>query len=298
MQVYQCKDCKRRFRNHRRKPTRTEAQIWHEYVFKKQVLRELKDDYNLDKKTLHKYLETYIVKTKSHTPRALHIVVDALYFRKRKHSVTWCAVVFRDPLKKENLWWGFGPVETHHLYEEGRRDLEALGYIILGVTGDGMSCIRKVFEDLPFQMCLVHMERVVTSKISHKPKLEAGVVLLALTKTLGKCHSVLWKERFEKYIEKFRDFLNEKTYHPDSRVWSFTHKEIRGATMSLKLFLPYLFTYETVRALPQTTNTLEGHFSHIRDIIRIHRGISNTLLRKVLSSIFLESTIAPKKKKG
>ena len=258
----------------------------------------MQEDYSLNKKTLKNYLENYQVEEKKHNPRTLFVLVDALYFRKRKNSLTWCFVVFRDPKEKENLWWGYGQREHHSLYLEGRLALEKLGYAILGVTGDGMSCIRRVFDDISFQMCLVHMERIVTRKISHKPQTEAGQVLLALVKTLGTCHSSLWKERFNKYIDRYRSFLNEKTYHPLSGARSWTHEELRSATMSLKLFEPYLFTYETIVGLSQTTNSLEGHFSHIRDIIRIHRGISNHLLQKVLSSIFLASTIAPKKKKG
>ena len=295
VQTYECKSCGKRFRNKRKKHTKTEERIWYDYVFKKQVLRELHEEYSLDKKTLKTYLENYVVKEKRHIPRSLFVVVDALYFRKKKHSDTWCYVVFRDLMAKENLWWGYGEKEHHTLYLEGRIALEKLGYVFLGATGDGMSCIRKAFDDIPFQMCLVHMERIVTRKISHNPQTEAGRVLFALTKTLGHCSPSLWKERFNKYIEQYRLFLNEKTIHPEGN-WSWTHEDVRSATLSLKLFLPYLFTYETTKDLSQTTNTLEGHFSHIRDIIRIHRGISNHLLQKVLASIFLASTIAPKKR--
>lgn len=297
VQTYQCTSCKRRFRNERKKHTETESRVWHDYVFKKQVVRELKEEYCLDKRTLHHYLENYIVPAKEHTPRALFAVVDALYFRKKKHTTPWCAVVFRDPFQKENLWWGFGPVESHALYALGRRELEALGYTLLGVTGDGLAMIRKVFTD-PFQMCLVHMERIVIRKLTRNPKTEAGQVLLALTRTLKDASSVLWRERFREYVERYRDFLNERTHHHESGTWSWTHQELRSAVLSLKQFEPYLFTHEIVRSLPQTTNTLEGHFGHIRDIVRVHRGISDSLLRKVLCAIFLESTIAPKKKRG
>jgi len=271
--------------------------VWYDYVFKKQVLRELKEDYQLDKRTLHQYLMNHIVPTKEHTPRALFVVVDALYFRKKKHATPWCAVVFRDPQQKENLWWGFGPVESHALYAQGRVHLETLGYALLGVTGDGIAMLRKVFADIPFQMCLVHMERIIVRKITRNPQTEAGKVLLALVRTLRDTPSVFWRERFMQYIERYRDFLNERTYHPESGTSSWTHQELRSAVLSLKQFEPYLFTHETVRALPQTSNTLEGHFGHIRDIVRVHRGISDELLRKVLCAIFLASTIAPRKKK-
>ena len=234
---------------------------------------------------------------KAHTPRALFVVVDAIYFRKKKNTEPWCAVVFRDPIAHENLWYGFGNVENHNLYLQGKVYLESLGYAFLGATGDGFSCIRKTFNDIPFQMCLVHMERIVVRKITRNPKLEAGVVLLALIKTLGRCPSNIWKDRFKKYIEKYRDFLNEKSINLETGISFWTHKELRSAVLSVQMFLPYLFTYETVKSISQTTNSLEGHFGHVRDIVRIHRGISNSLLRKVLSSIFLASTIAPKSKK-
>lgn len=261
--------------------------------------RELQETYSLGKRSIHLFLEKYVLPIKVHEPRALFVVVDATYFRKVKNTEPWCAVVFRDPVRKENIWFGFGDTETHNLYMEGRKSLEALGYVILGVTGDGFSCIRKVFSDIPFQMCLVHMERIVVRKITRKPKLEAGQVLLALIKSVSSSSSIVFRERFSKYIEMYRDFLNEKTLHSESGISSWTHQELRSAVLSVQTFLPYLFSYEKTKELSKTTNSLESHFGHVKDILRIHRGISTSLLKKVLSSIFLVSTIAPKtKKKG
>jgi hypothetical protein len=297
VQVYECKNCGVRFRNKRREHFKKEKDIWFDFVFKKQVHRELVEKYHLDKRTVHSFLEKYVLPIKAHTPRALFVVVDATYFRKQKNTTPWCAVVFRDPIAKENLWYGFGDVENHNLYLQGRVYLESLGYVIMGVTGDGIACLRKVFNDIPFQMCLVHMERIVLRKITRKPKLEAGIVLLALVRTLSKCSSFVFKERFKKYIEKYRDFLNEKTMNFETGIPFWTHRELRSAVQSLQMFLPYLFSYEKTKELSQTTNSLEGHFSHVKDIVRIHRGISTFLLRKVLSSIFLVSTIAPKNRK-
>ena len=122
-------------------------------------------------------------------------------------------------------------------------------------------------------------------------------MFFALVKTLGKCPSNIFKERFKKYVEKYRDFLNEKSFNPETGRDDWTHRELHSAVLSVMTFLPYLFAYETTKELSQTSNSLEGHFSHIKDIVRIHRGISTSLLRKVLSSIFLVSTIAPKNRK-
>jgi len=67
--------------------------------------------------------------------------------------------------------------------------------------------------------------------------------------------------------------------------------------MSLWRFLPHLFTFEQNKNIPKTTNSLEGHFSHMSDIVGVHRGLSRPQMEKVLHSILLASTIAPTKKK-
>ena len=78
---------------------------------------------------------------------------------------------------------------------------------------------------------------------------------------------------------------------------SLTHEPLYKATMSLWRFLPYLFTFETNKNIPKTTNSLEGHFSHIKNIVGVHRGLSRKQRERVLHSILLASTIAPTKKK-
>ncbi len=77
----------------------------------------------------------------------------------------------------------------------------------------------------------------------------------------------------------------------------YTHRNFRKAVLSLEFFIPFLFTYEQNKNIPNTTNSLEGHFSHLKDILEIHRGLSRPLKEKVISSILLASSIAPNKKK-
>lgn len=176
--------------------------------------------------------------------------------------------------------------------------MEKLGYKILSVTGDGFGGLRAVFKDIPFQMCHVHMERIVTKGTTKKPILEAGKALLALVKTLHqKIDSESFKFYLNKYLEKYRDFLNEKTLNPLTGKTDWTHEPLRKAALSLLHFLPYLSTFEKDKNIPRTTNSLEGHFSHVRDIFRIHRGLKKKRAERFLHSIFLASTIAPSKKK-
>lgn len=147
-------------------------------------------------------------------------------------------------------------------------------------------------------MCHVHMEIIVTRGTTKKPILEAGKALLALVKTLHQgIDSGTFKNYLNKYLEKYRDFLNEKTINSLTGKSDWTHEPLRRAAFSLLHFLPHLFTFEKDKNISRTTNSLEGHFSHIRDIMRIHRGLKRKQAEKVLHSILLASTIAPSKKK-
>jgi hypothetical protein len=266
-------------------------------VFEKQTLRELKKKEGHDKRTLKNYLDAYEVPTKEHTPRSINLVADALYFGERNEDTSWCAVAFRDPKEKENLWWDFGKTETTSIYTKGRTRLEELGYDIRSLTGDGFSGLRAAFWGIPFQMCQVHMERIVTTGTTKHPQLEAGSVLLALIHTLHETDRLTFTTRVKHYMERYGDFLNEKTTSQTSGETFFTHEPLRKAALSLVRLLPYLFTFEQDRNIPKTTNSLEGHFGHIRDIVEVHRGLRRAHKEKVLSSIFLASTIAPSDEK-
>ncbi len=181
---------------------------------------------------------------------------------------------------------------------EGRKYLESLGYIILSVTGDGFGGLRQAFHDIPFQMCHVHMERIVVNGTTRKPLLEAGRGLLALTRSLHqKIEGETFKYYLKKYLEKYQSFLNEKTINEETGESFLTHEPLHKAVISLVRFIPYLFIFEMNKNISRTTNSLEGHFSHIRDIVGVHRGLSRSQMEKVLHSIFLASTIAPTKKK-
>lgn len=140
------------------------------------------------------------------------------------------------------------------------------------------------------------MKQMIIQGTTLNPKTEAGQVLLALSHTLTTTTKDVFTNRFRMYHEKYISFLNEKTFGPDGRV-SWTHEGVRQAYQSLLYWYNHLFTFHTDKSIPSTTNTCEGHFSHIKDVVRIHRGMSLSFKRKVLSSILLASTISPHRRK-
>jgi hypothetical protein len=200
-------------------------------------------------------------------------------------------IVFRDGLNHENLWWKLVDTETTWAYAQGKGALESLGYTILSATGDGFGGIRSAFFKIPFQMCLVHMERLILRGTTRNPKTEAGEVLLALARTLHTTDQSALQKRVAKYWKRYGSFLTQTTRHPDGS-WSYTHKELRRAAYSLRSLFPYLFTYEKNKSIPKNTNSLEGHFSHIRDLMRVHRGASRKQQEKILNTILFNSSVA------
>ena len=250
-----------------------------------------------DKRTVRKLFNEYQSPTKLHRPRPIHLTVDATYFGERTEKTSWCVALARDPRLKEDLVWQFAQTESTSLYVGLKDQLNTLGYNILSVTADGLSCIQSAFSGIPFQMCHVHMERLVTRGTTKNPQTEAGVVLLALVRTLHTADSQTFNRRLNCYVEKYRNFLNEKTTNPLTSEKYWTHKELRSAVMSLLHYRKYLFTFEQNKKIPKTTNSLEGHFSHINEIMAIHRGLARPQKQKVLNTIFLASTIAPTKGK-
>jgi len=71
------------------------------------------------------------------------------------------------------------------------------------------------------------------------------------------------------------------------RGWVYTHRRIRAAYRSLKTNLARLFTYQRHPELnlPNTTNTLDGMFSQIKNRLAVHRGLRRDRRFKIISEI-------------
>ena len=219
-------------------------------------------------------------------------MVDATYFG-MKETKLWGVLVFRDEIQKENLWWRFIDEEMVVHYKEGRDHLISLGYTILSVTCDGFSGLPSLFSPVPVQFCHFHQAQIVRRYTTQNPKIIAGHELLQLVKTLSFTTEIVFGHRLSIFVDKYRTFLNEKTINPLTGESFYTHKKLRSAVRSLELHLHMLFTFERFPLLhiPTTTNSLESHFSHIKDIVRIHRALSLSLKQKMIHTILLSSSI-------
>jgi hypothetical protein len=295
IQKWKCKDCFKYFQANRKALPKEE--LFCSFVFHKQTFTELSEAYHMKVETLQKIFDEYVLPKKIHRPREIYLVVDGTYFGETGTPNAFCLVVFRDQENQEDIWWKFCNVETYEVYKEGKDNLISLGYVIKGVTADGLPLIRSVFRGIPFQMCLVHMERIILRGTTKFPLLEAGKVLLAISGTLHTTNKNELRRRVVKYKEMYFDFLNEKAVSLETGETWYVHRELRKAFHSLYNLFPYLFTYESDSRIPKTTNSIEGHFYHIKTRVRVHHGLSLQRKQKLVTAILLNSSVRLDEKK-
>jgi hypothetical protein len=284
-QRWKCKQCGKKFQANR-KALPSKEELFCLYAFNKQTLAELGNAFHQKRDTLQKEFDTIAFKEKVHTPRPIALCVDTTFFG------TFGVVVFRDQKKKENLWWKFVDDERLIYYLEGKLFLQEKGYTILSVTADGLPGLPNVFKGIPFQYCHFHARKTITTYTTRRPKTEAGIALLCIMKNLKRYNHTTFKEEIRAWFFTHESFLKEKTVHPDGR-WSYTHRRLRSALRSMLHMSSYLFTYQqhTECTIPATTNTPEGHFSHIKVRCGVHRGISTHRLQIVLIALLLASSV-------
>ena len=294
-QRWKCKECNKKFQAN--KKVLQLEELFCSFVFHKQTFTELSKSYHVKINTLQKIFDDHVLEEKIHNSRVIYLVVDGTYFGETGTPNAFCLVVFRDEENKENVWWKFCEVETYEVYKEGKDYLISLGYIIKGVTADGLPLIRNVFRDIRFQMCLVHMERIIIRGTTKFPILETGKVLLAISSTLHTTNKDELRSRMLKYKEMYWTFLNEKaTSLVTGDIW-FVHRELLRAFKSLYNLFPYLFTYEQDKRISKTTNSIEGHFRHIRVRVSVHHGLSLQRKQKLITAILLNSSVTLDEKK-
>ena len=255
------------------------------YTFNKQTLAELAQEYHIETRRIQSALDTVMVPEKVHVPRPIALVVDTTFFG------NFGVVVFRDQHQKENLWWRFVEEERLLYYRLGKLTIERLGYTIVSVTGDGLPGLPNVFKGIPFQFCHFHAKKNVTKYLTRNPKLQAGVELKEIMQHIRFYSHDSFVTALHQWKTKYHDFLLERTVHPDGK-WSYTHRRLRSAIRSMLRMSGYLFTYRQHDFfIPTTTNSLEGHFSHLKVRLRVHRGLSTERKKKVIECILLNSPV-------
>jgi len=196
--------------------------------------------------------------------------MDTHYFRRH-----FGVMVFRDAYLKRNLFRQYVRYETIALYQWGITYLQDQGWNILCIVCDGRRGIFQAFPNFPIQMCHYHQQAIVTRYLTSNPRLEAGIELKRMASSLTTSNQESWCHYLQQWHDKWKLFLKEKSYSPETNRWHFTHRRLRSAYRSLKSNTDYLFTYLKYPELriPNTTNSLEACFSNLDTKLRNHSGL-------------------------
>jgi len=287
IQRYFCPKCKTSF-SARRREKRREEEIWSEYVVRKQTQKEIGKKFGKSRVWVNRELAKSPIpirgKNDNIFPQKIVLVLDTTYFN------DFGVMVFRDANTRKNLLWFTVSHETNEKYRDGILELMHDGFEITAIVADGKPGLSKLFPEIPFQMCHFHQMQRVTQLISKKPKLFAGKEFRSIILLLPRTDRASFEYFLDKWHQKWREFLAEKTIGTDGKS-RFTHDRIRRAYFSVKRNLPLLFTFEKhfpEIKIPNTTNTIESFFSHWEDKMAIHRGMSRDMrLRVIARLVFL-----------
>lgn len=138
--------------------------------------------------------------------------------------------------------------------------------------------MHEVCPEAILQRCTFHVAHQVGVKLTKRPESRAAQELLELSKLLCKVETQseaqLWMRAFIDWYYKHEEFIKEKSYDQENGKWWYKHKNIHYCTTHIKRAIPYLFNYTRYPNIPKTSNSIESFFGHLKDIQRIHRGLS------------------------
>ena len=256
--------------------------IWKDYVWGKQSLQQLSKAYNKSIPVIRKILDRAPLSEQKTLPKKVILIADVTFFG-RGYGILVC----RSEKHQKNIYWKEVHNESPLQYLQARKEIERQGYTIEAIVLDGKRGIREVFSDIPVQMCQFHQKAIVRRYLTQNPRLPAAKELWNIVQFLPtirkedfECLLSLWYSRWE-------GFLRERTYDEDGRHWHYTHRRVRSAYRSLRENLDFLFTHQKhpELSIPNTTNSLDGSFGHMKTLLKNHRGVSKKRRFKMIEEI-------------
>lgn len=284
MQRYVCLVCGKNFQSKRR-PDRLVQIIWNKYYDQRRTLKDLSGEYGKSIKWVRQQINKAKTTTKEVDPKGLVIVADATFFGR-----AYGFIVFRSPELKRNLYSSCISYESIMEYQKGMIAIDRQGFSVKAAVLDGRPGVRNLFVNVPVQMCHFHQKRIIQRYLTNNPKLPAGIELKLIADTLGNTDEKEFTGKLTNWHNKWNEFLKERTQDPiNLKKWHYTHRRLRSAHRSLNINLPYLFTYKKYPKLniPNTTNSLDGSFAHLKEKVTIHRGLRLDIKKKMIEQLLI-----------
>ncbi len=279
-QRFKCKNCGIFFTRNDPGQRLENRFVWfRKWILERQTFKTLSRDSRLSIDTLQRTFYFYLEESpdvKILKRERVHLRIDATYFKR------FCALCYQDHEDGYTQLVRFSDGEHFEEIREDLTNLIRLGVHIESVTTDGhksiLKAIKKSLPDAIVQRCLVHIQRMCLLWLTRFPKHLAGIELrqlvlqiMAIKTENDRLH---WTRQFSAWHERHRVYLQEKTFNQSTGRYWYTHKLLRRSYLTIKRALPNMFHYLTNPKIPATTNGIEGFFSHLKNHLDLHRGLT------------------------
>lgn len=279
-QRYFCKQCNFSFLLLRHDVKNKNEFIWFKkWIIERQVYKYLVRDSGYSQSKIQRIFNQYlnsapVIEIRSKT--RVHLLIDGSYFPNGL-----CLILYYDHNLRYVQLYRETNQEKYTEIKEDLQNLKKLGVDVYSVTCDGhkaiLKSIKKVFPNAIIQRCLVHIKRQVRNYLSSKPKLEQSASLLKLSNQITSIKSIedsnIWLGAFFNWYKINHEFINQKTQSQNTGRFWYTHKNLHAAFSLLENAIPNMFNYLDDEQIPNTTNRIENYFTHLKDKLRIHRGL-------------------------
>lgn len=279
-QRYFCKQCNFSFLLLRHDVKNKNEFIWFKkWIIERQVYKYLVRDSGYSQSKIQRIFNQYlnsapVVEVRSKT--RVHLLIDGSYFPNGL-----CLILYYDHNLRYVQLYRETNQEKYTEIKEDLQNLKKLGVDVYSVTCDGhkaiLKSIKKVFPNAIIQRCLVHIKRQVRNYLSSKPKLEQSASLLKLSNQITSIKSIedsnIWLGAFFNWYKINHEFINQKTQSQNTGRFWYTHNNLHAAFSLLENAIPNMFNYLDDEQIPNTTNRIENYFTHLKDKLRIHRGL-------------------------
>lgn len=255
--------------------------VWfRKWILERQTFKTLSRDSGLSIDTLQRTFYAFLEKSpevKIIQRGKVHLRIDATYFKR------FCAVCYQDHEDGYTQLVRFSDGEHFEEIAEDLTNLIKLGVQIESITTDGhksiLKAIKKSLPGVTVQRCLFHIQRMCLLWLTRSPRHLAGVELRRLVLQLLMIRTdndrLYWTRGFLLWQQQHRSYLQEKTFNQGTGRYWYAHKLLRRSYLTIKRALPNMFHYLNDPKIPSTTNGIEGFFSHLKNHLDLHRGLTS-----------------------
>jgi AraC-like DNA-binding protein len=280
-QRFKCKNCDILFTRNDSIQRLENRFIWFKkWVLERQTYKTLSRDSSLSIRTLQRIFYDFLERSpqvKILKRNKVHLRLDATYFEQ------FCLLCYQDHDDSYTQLIRFSDGEHYKEIKEDLDNLIKLGVHIESITTDGhksiLKAIKKSLPNVIVQRCLVHIQRMCLLWLTRFPKHDAGMELRRLVLMLLQIKTendrIYWTKELDEWHQRHKDYLQQKSYNETTRRYWYTHKLLRRSYFTIKRALPNMFHYLSNPKIPHTTNGIEGFFSHLKNHLDLHRGLTH-----------------------